>query len=145
MIERRGVSVLCALLISNDETTISHFQSIALDFGCVLKVAESEEEYYEFPADTPFTAVFLDSKTVNFDALKNISDRFVKAETYLFVNEKTNNEFVYNNIEKCIIGLDNVKNIFVKLFPHYFQCHTVCMGLKRKSELFLYLLHHLCL
>lgn len=114
--------MLCALLISSDESTISQFQSVALEYGCVLKVAESEEEYYEFAADTPFTAVFLDCNAVDYESLQDtfegLSRRFIKSQIYLFTTVEQTNNLVINN-DKYIIGLDGIEKIFEEIFPQY--------------------------
>lgn len=112
--------MLCALLISGNDTTISQFQSIASKYGCILKVVDFGEECYEFAADTPFTAVFLDSDNVTEDNLINetsvVSRRFIKSEIYLFSNEK-----VSDNIGeyKQIIGFDDIENTFSSLFGQF--------------------------
>ncbi len=113
--------MLCALLVSSEEKTIQHFRSVALSFGCVLKVAESEEEYYEFAADTPFTAIFLDCESFKDDSIENVYNnlfgRFTKTKFYLF---NKNSEFSCNfNDVQYIIGLSNVYNTFLEIFSQY--------------------------
>ena len=116
--------MLCALLISGDDKTIQQFQAVALDFDCVLKVAESEEEFYEFPADTPFAAIFLDSDSIMDEHLYKIYEgvirRFIKSEIYLFSKADLRNNFVlnYNNL-KHIHGNNDIVNVFGKLFPQF--------------------------
>lgn len=113
--------MLCALLVSSDETTITHFQSAALSFGCVLKVAESKEELFEFAADTPFTTIFLDSNSLIGGSLeavyKNLSGRFIKTKFYVY---NKNDEFVCNltNVQ-YIIGLNSIYKTFCDIFPQY--------------------------
>lgn len=116
--------MLCALLISGDDKTIQQFQAVALDFDCVLKVAESEEEFYEFPADTPFAAIFLDSDSIMDEHLykiyEGVTRRFIKSEIYLFSKADLRNNFVlnYNNL-KHIHGNNDIVNVFGKLFPQF--------------------------
>ncbi len=116
--------MLCALLISGDDKTIQKFQSVALDFDCVLKVAENEEEFYEFPADTPFAAIFLDSDSIKDEHLyrfyEGVIRRFIKSEIYLFSKAELKNNFIlnYNNL-KHIHGINDIENVFCKLFPQY--------------------------
>ncbi|MBQ3547163.1 MAG: helix-turn-helix transcriptional regulator [Clostridia bacterium] len=116
--------MLCALLISGDDITIQQFQSVSLDFDCVLKVAENEEEFYEFPADTPFAAVFLDSDSIQGELLyqiyEGVTRRFIKSEIYLFSKEQLKNNTVLsiNNL-KYIYGDSDIANVFGNLFPQY--------------------------
>lgn len=116
--------MLCSLLISSDESVIQQFQSVALEFDCVLKVAESEEELYEFPADTPFVAIFLDSDSVTDEYLykiyEGVTRRFIKSEIYLFSKAVLRNisVFNYNNL-KHIHGINDIENVFCELFPQY--------------------------
>ncbi len=116
--------MLCALLISGDDLTVQQFQSVALEFDCVLKVAENEEEFYEFPADTPFAAIFLDSDSVKDEHLykiyESVKRRFIKSEIYLFSKAEIKNNAVltYNNL-KHINDINDIDNVFGKLFPQY--------------------------
>ncbi len=115
--------MLCALLISNNDSTITQFQKVALTYGCVLKVVESEEEYYEFAADTPFTAVFLDYNTINYEILESafdaISRRFIKSKVLLFTNTEQNNDFIKQHDNSCVVGFEGINTVFEELLPQY--------------------------
>lgn len=114
--------MLCALLVSSNDTTVTHFQSVALQYGCVLKVVESEEECYEFAADTPFTAIFLDVDSLNSqNSIEVLKRRFIKSEVYLFSADAKFNNIVVSGSLKLIPGFNAVKNTFLELFPNFYE------------------------
>lgn len=116
--------MLCALLISDNEKTINKFQLEALKFGCVLKVVENQEDINNFAADTPFTAIFLDTDNIiEFDYFAQlcdmISNRFIKGELFLF--SISNNRVIDNNIYSVINGYDAINEVFSNIFPNYLE------------------------
>ena len=115
--------MLCTLLISGDDLTVQQFQSVALEFDCVLKVAENEEEFYKFPADTPFAAIFLDSESVKdehiYKIYESVTHRFVKSEIYFYSKTEFKNNTVCNNNFKQINGVNAISKVFGELFPQY--------------------------
>lgn len=113
--------MLCALLVSSNDTTITHFQSIALQYGCLLKVVESEEECYEFAADTPFTAIFLDCLNSQFSNIGEIvKRRFVKSDIYLFTVGAVNVDALDGNL-KQIKSLEEINTVFSNHFKNFYK------------------------
>lgn len=127
--------MLCTLLISSNESTISHFQSLALEYGCILKVVESEEECYEFPADTPFTGIFLDCESLDskfLNATEIVKRRFAKSKIYLFSLKSGN--YNIDNL-KQINTLKEVNKIFDSLFGSYYKRPTEILSCLRACQL----------
>ena len=79
--------MLCALLVSSNEATAKSFRTVALNFGCVLKVAQTIEECYDFAADTPFTAIFLDGDELDDNICEDVAKHFNKTKIYLLLSE----------------------------------------------------------
>ena len=108
--------MLCALLVSSNEATAESFRTVALDFGCVLKVAQTKEEYYDFAADTPFTAIFLDGDELDDNICEDIAKRFNKTKIYLFLSENKNN---VNYKFPVINSTNEIKQVFSELLPQF--------------------------
>ena len=49
-----------ALLFTENRDILSVFQSVALNYGCIVKHMTFGESVYNYACDTPFSAVFVD-------------------------------------------------------------------------------------
>lgn len=54
------VAVFSALLFTENRDILSVFQSVALNYGCIVKHMTFGESVYNYACDTPFSAVFVD-------------------------------------------------------------------------------------
>ncbi len=122
--------MLCALLVSKSAEIVKEFQLLALDFDCILKAAETKEDYYSFAPDTPFSAMFLDCGTFDeceiFDLAAELSQHFIRSKLYLYVDSNTAD---YGKLALPIIkGKNGINDFFKKEFSKYFGLSNMLLS-----------------